>query len=210
MKLTSLGIINGQAIHPRYGFAKRDKQGNVVLSDNLNPDFEWNDVPVGTRSFALIAIDTDAPTVPDDVNRDDREVPASLPRAHFVHWCLIDIPAETRHIDEGAFSKGVTPKGKAGPLTSQATMRHGLNDYTGWFANDRDMQGQYFGYDGPCPPFNDALVHRYYFTLYALDIDTIPVTGAFTDQDVLAAIEGHILAQDTLYGTYTLNSRLMP
>ena len=33
--------------------------------------------------------------------------------------------------------------------------RQGINDYTGWFAGDADMAGNYFGYDGPCPPWND-------------------------------------------------------
>ena len=70
------------------------------------------------------------------------------------------------------------------------------------------MAGQYFGYDGPCPPFNDSIVHHYHFTLYALDIDRVPVDGVFRAEDVLAAIEPHILAQDTIIGTYTLNPRL--
>ena len=43
-------------------------------------------------------------------------------------------------------------------------------DYTGWFADDPQMSGQYFGYDGPFPPFNDSLVHHYVFTLYALNV----------------------------------------
>ena len=48
--------------------------------------------------------------------------------------------------------------------------RQGINDYTGWFAGDKDMAGNYFGYDGPCPPWNDEIPHRYVFTLYALDV----------------------------------------
>ena len=42
------------------------------------------------------------------------------------------------------------------------------------------MSGDYFGYDGPCPPWNDALVHRYVFTLYALDVATLGLQGPFT------------------------------
>ena len=55
--------------------------------------------------------------------------------------------------------------------------RQGINDYTGWFAGDKDMAGNYFGYDGPCPPWNDEIPHRYVFTLYALDVPRLDVGG---------------------------------
>ncbi len=73
----------------------------------------------------------------------------------------------------------MTPRGKAGPATPQGT-RQGINDYTGWFASDHDMNGDYYGYDGPCPPWNDSIVHRYVFTLYALDVERAAVDGKFT------------------------------
>ena len=81
--------------------------------------------------------------------------------------------------------------------------------YTGWFANDADMKGDYFGYDGPCPPWNDSIAHRYVFTVYALDIDRVPVEGKFTGTDVRRAIEGHVLAQASYTGTYALNPKLV-
>ena len=87
-------------------------------------------------------------------------------------------------------------------------MRQGINDYTGWFADDHDMNGDYFGYDGPCPPWNDSIVHHYAFTLYALDVERVAVDGKFTGPDVLKAIDGHALAKATITGTYTLNPRL--
>jgi phosphatidylethanolamine-binding protein (PEBP) family uncharacterized protein len=49
-------------------------------------------------------------------------------------------------------------------------LRHGINDYTNWFTSEANMRGDYYGYDGPGPPWNDALVHHYAFTLYALDV----------------------------------------
>lgn len=207
MKLSSLGIVHNQVIHSRYAFGKQDKKTHITLSDNLNPDFKWVDAPEGTRSFVLLCTDIDAPSVADDANQEGKEIPATLPRSDFFHWCLIDIPPTRQEITEGEFSKSVTPKGKSGP-SAGGSMRHGINSYTDWFSNDHDMQGDYFGYDGPCPPFNDSIIHRYYFTLYALDIDTLPVEGTFRGEDVLKAMQGHILAQDTLMGTYTLNPTL--
>ena len=70
-----------------------------------------------------------------------------------------------RPIARGEFSEGVTARGKPGPHAPRGA-RQGINDYTGWFAGDKDMAGNYFGYDGPCPPWNDEMPHRYVFTLY--------------------------------------------
>ena len=67
------------------------------------------------------------------------------------------------------------------------------------------MGGQYFGYDGPCPPWNDELLHHYHFVLLATDLARCPVDGAFTGAQVRAAIEGHVLAEARLTGTYSLN-----
>ena len=54
------------------------------------------------------------------------------------------------------------------------------------------------GYGGPCPPIGR---HRYFFKLYALDCE-LPDLGHPTKPELLAAIEGHILAEATLIGTY--------
>ncbi len=209
MKLKSLSFSEGEAIPERYAFARIDPQSRVALADNYNPHLAWDDVPAGTRSFAVVCIDPDAPSVPADVNQEDREVAEDLPRADFAHWALIELAADRREIDEGAFSSGITPRGKGGPLSPQGA-RQGINDYTSWFAGDRDMKGEYFGYDGPCPPWNDARVHRYVFTIYALNVDVLPLDGSFTAADVLREIEGHVLDQASLSGTYTLNPRLAP
>lgn len=206
MKLTSTSFQEGQPIPAHYAFGEIDPHSHVKLSSNHNPQLAWDDVPDGARSFALICHDPDVPSKPDDLFKEDREIPSSLPRVEFVHWVLVDVPATRRSIEAGSLSKGVTTRGK-GPGAPDG-MRQGLNDYTGWFASDHDMSGDYFGYDGPCPPWNDSIVHHYTFTLYALDVDRLPVEGKFTAADVRKAIEGHVLAQASLTGTYTLNPRL--
>jgi Raf kinase inhibitor-like YbhB/YbcL family protein len=70
------------------------------------------------------------------------------------------------------------------------------------------MKGTYYGYDGPCPPWNDSIVHHYTFTIYALDIPRLNVQGDLTGANVRSALTGHVLAQAQLTGTYTLNPRL--
>jgi Raf kinase inhibitor-like YbhB/YbcL family protein len=80
-----------------------------------------------------------------------------------------------------------------------------LNDYTGWFANDEAMRGDWRGYDGPFPPPHDLRLHRYFFRLFALDVARLDVPARFTAGDVLQAMQGHVLAEASIYGTYSLN-----
>jgi len=206
MKLWSDSWTNGDRIPARYAAGKPTESG-VGFADNVNPHLAWSDVPAGTRSLALVCHDFDVPSRGDDVNQPDREVPSDLPRVDFFHWVLVDLPPSRTQIAEGEFSRGFTARGKAGPATLHGA-RQGLNDYTNWFASDEQMRGDYFGYDGPFPPFNDSLVHHYVFTLYALDLERLPVDGRFTGADVRAALAGHVLAEATHSGTYTLNRRL--
>ena len=207
MQLRSDSFAAGAAIPVRFAAGRPDDASVVTFSDNVSPHLAWSDVPAGTRSLVLICHDPVVPSRGDDVNQPDREVPADLPRVDFFHWVMVDLPPVLTQLAEGEFSQGVTARGKAGPATRHGA-RHGLNDYTGWFAGSADMAGDYFGYDGPFPPFNDSLVHRYVFTLYATDLDRCPVDGAFTGAQVRAAIAGHVLAEASTEGTYTLNRRL--
>ena len=172
---------------------------------NRNPQLAWEDVPEGTRSFALLCIDTDAPTDASMAGKPGVEIPVDLPRAEFVHWVMVDIPADARSIAAGSCSDGITKGGKAAP-PGPAGARQGLNDYTGWFAGDADMGGDYLGYDGPYPPPNDLREHRYFFRLFALDLDRLDVEGRFTAADVFGAMHGHVLAEASTYGTYTLHA----
>ena len=204
MKLLSSSFANNAAIPAEFAFCAPDPKSHVVLSRNRNPDLAWSEVPAGTKSFALVCHDYDVPSKGDDVNQEGRTIPAKLPRVDFYHWVLVDLPASATSISPGEFSAGVTPRGKSGPAGPRGT-RQGINDYTGWFAGDKDMAGDYFGYDGPCPPWNDMIVHHYVFTLYALDVDKCAVSGKFKGPDVLAAIKGHVLAEARLTGLYSLN-----
>ena len=173
----------------------------MAFAPNRNPHLAWSDAPDGTRSFALICHDRDVPTKPDDVNQEGREVPSDLPRTDFFHWVVVDLPADVREIEAGQFAEGVVAHGRqaaSGPLGS----RQGLNDYTGWFSGDPDMEGKYFGYDGPCPPWNDSLVHNYVFTLFALSVPTCDVSGDFDGTAVREAIASKVLAEASLTGTY--------
>jgi hypothetical protein len=174
---------------------------------NRNPHLAWVEAPPETQSFVLMCIDTDAPTDSATVGRKDLEIPVEQPRAEFVHWVMIDIPASVHVIDAGSCSDGVTRGGKANP-PGQPGARQGRNDYTGWFANDAEMRGAWRGYDGPYPPFNDLRQHRYFFRLFALRVPKLDVPADFTAADVFHAMQPHEITEAAIYGTYSLHPKV--
>ena len=114
MRLWSEDFKNGEPIPDKCAYHK----------DNLSPHLAWDDVPEGTRSFALICNDPDAPV------------------GDWIHWLVYNMPAETRGIPTG------------GPVP-------GLQEKTGF--GDKK-------WGGPAPPSG---THRYFFTLYALKVESL-------------------------------------
>ncbi|MCX7590232.1 MAG: YbhB/YbcL family Raf kinase inhibitor-like protein [Kiritimatiellae bacterium] len=104
---------------------------------------------------------------------DDPDAPVGT----WVHWVLYDIPPTTRSLAEGIPTIGTVP----------GVGKQGKNDF------------RRLGYGGPAPP--PGKPHRYFFKLYAVDVETGLAPGA-TKTEVLKAIEGHILAETRLMGTY--------
>ncbi len=104
---------------------------------------------------------------------DDPDAPVGT----WVHWVLFGLTPETAFLPERVPSDEEVLGGA----------KHGRND----FGN--------LGYGGPCPPPGPQ--HRYFFKLYAVDIEPALDVGA-TKAEVLEAIEGHILAEGQLMGRY--------
>lgn len=104
---------------------------------------------------------------------DDPDAPVGT----WVHWVAWNIPASVTALDEN------TPKQDAIPGGGQ----QGRNDF------------KRTGYGGPCPP--PGKPHRYFFKLYALDAELDLAAGA-TKADLERAMQGHILAEAHLMGTY--------
>src|SRR5574340_656920 len=104
---------------------------------------------------------------------DDPDAPVGT----WVHWVVYDFPADVTELADGLPTSDTLPGGG----------KQGRNDF------------RKIGYGGPCPP--PGKPHRYFFKLYALDAPTNLKPRA-TKADVLNAIEGHVLAQAELMGTY--------
>jgi Raf kinase inhibitor-like YbhB/YbcL family protein len=168
---------------------------------NQSPHVEWSQAPEGTKSFALIAWDPDAPLGSLAFNKVGLSIPRDEPRTDFHHWVLVDIPTTLSALEAGVESDGV-PEGDRPPVKTAHGLQ-GLND----FSKSGPRLG---GYAGPCPPWNDELIHRYTFALYALDVKTLGLSGGFFAPDVRAAMEGHVLAQASFTGLFWTNPAIRP
>ncbi|HEY1070917.1 MAG TPA: YbhB/YbcL family Raf kinase inhibitor-like protein [Thermomonas sp.] len=198
MRLHSDSFEHRQPLPAEFALGARDGFGG-----NRNPHLAWDEVPAGTRSFVLLCIDPDVPTDPALVADAATPIPVEHPRGDFVHWVVADIPADVRAIAAGSCSDGMTAKGK--PAGHDVGGVRGLNDYTGWFAGNAELGGDWHGYDGPYPPAHDLREHRYFFRVFALDVATLGLPARFTAGDALRAMQGHVLAEAALYGTYSLH-----
>lgn len=99
------------------------------------------------------------------------------PRKVWVHWVIFNLPAESRELSEHVPPEATLPNGAV----------QGTNDF-----------GK-AGYGGPAPP--PGKPHRYFFKLYALD-QLLDLRPGATKEQLLKAMEGHILAEGQLMGTY--------
>jgi Raf kinase inhibitor-like YbhB/YbcL family protein len=107
---------------------------------------------------------------------DDPDAPdPAAPKMTWVHWVLYNLPADTTRLDQGI-----------APSALPAGTLQGKNDW------------KRTGYGGPCPPIGR---HRYFHKLYALDAMLSDLKQPTKDQ-LLKAMQGHVLAQAELVGTY--------
>lgn len=192
----------GGVLPDENAFCGRD--GNP--GQNVSPAISWTAGPPGTRSYVLLMVDVDVPQDLSLIGKEGVTIPEDAPRRPFYHWVLADIPASVTGIDSGADSRGVTPKGK--PLGRTPYGVRGVNDYAAFFNGNPETAGPHGGYDGPCPPANDARLHHYAFRVYALDVESLALKEGFDGKAVEEAMAGHILAQAEAVGTYTMNPAL--
>lgn len=207
MDFKILSFSNGGRIPEIYAFGAPGEDGPFRIADNRNPHLIWEGAPAGTKSFAILCVDRYVPSKSDDVNQEGKFVPKDLPRVDFYHWVLVDIPSHVCEIKEGEASSGVTARGKETGRKPYGIA--GVNNYTDWFVGDIDMEGTYGDYDGPCPPWNDELIHQYHFCLYALEVPSLQLGDNFRGEDVLKAMQGKVLAEAVWVGNYTMNKKLL-
>lgn len=149
----SSAFTTGGIIPPKYGY----QCGPGYLNQSI--PVQWSNAPQGTKSFALFMYDLD---------------PIA---SNFVHWAVVNIPADTTELGEGASCTSAMPAG----------CTELMNDFGS------------VGYGGPCPPFGS---HEYKIILYALDTESISLSGYTSLGDFTNALSGHILQQAEITGNF--------
>jgi Raf kinase inhibitor-like YbhB/YbcL family protein len=144
--------------------------------------------------------DPDVPADLSALNKEGTTIAEEVPRMEFTHWVLVDIPASLTSLAEGTDGDGL----QTGGLPLERT-DHGRRGQNGFAAFLKD--GPRGGYMGACPPFNDARIHRYRVTVYALDTDRLHLPEVFTRADLLAAAKGHIVSSGWAELIYTINAK---
>lgn len=205
LKVSADGVESGKMMPAKYGFCMPAAQGHLAPGPDISPHISWSKGPSGTKSYAVILHDTDSPAEQrEKMNKEGEKLTSAVPRRNFYHWILVDIPANVTSIAEGADSNARVVHGKPATPAAAGGMR-GLNDFTKVTAANDALKGQYYGYDGPCPPWNDENVHHYHFTVYALSVPTLGLGKEFDGAAALAAMNDKTLAQGELPAIYTTN-----
>ena len=147
-------------------------------------------------------VDKDVPVDFTNASVEGKILPTDMKRQDFIHWAVIGISPDVTGL-----------RTAAGKDTPSATSGFpAVNDYVN-FIKDKPAS-TFLGYDGPCPPWNDALLHRYYFYVFALskeltsaDIPNLK-DGLMSAKEIPLAIAPYLLAKGSVMGTYTLNPAL--
>ena len=192
------------AIPSEYTFCTADGHGATAAAANKNPPISWSKGPDGTKSYAVVVYDTDSPAEHRELmNQKGATLTKAVKRKIFFHMVLVDIPATAMTVPEGAASNERLLHGK--PASAITVGVSGVNSYTQAFATNDAMKGSYYGYDGPCAPWNDENTHHYHFVVYALSVPSLGLNGEFTGEAAVAAMKGKVLAQGQFLGVYSTN-----
>ena len=210
MSLTveSSSIADGQPIPETYAVHTPTPDGRSEFGGrDVSPHLHWSGEPPGTRSFAISVVDPDVPADRTRMGVEGLTLGDDEPRVDFAHWLVVDIPPNVHELAEGAGGDGFVPRGRPADAPVAGAVS-GQNGYRGLFEGNPDLEGTYGGWDGPYPPWNDEQVHRYFTTVYALDVESVGLEPGFTLEAFRNAIEGHVLDEGAIVPTYTLNPRL--
>lgn len=188
------GIENDKPIDPKFAYCV-GKDGN---GENIRPEISWKNAPEGIKSFAIIVVDPDVPTDFTDAGKEDKIIPADQKRQDFVHYALIDIPANTNKIEAGT--------GRGSKKTKESVGIAGVNDYAVFMPDAKPED--YIGWDGMCPPWNDERIHHYNFIVYAFKTKTIGLKDNFKASEAYNLAKENAVVEARIIGTYTRNDKI--
>jgi Raf kinase inhibitor-like YbhB/YbcL family protein len=208
MTLESTSVAHDEPIDLVHVIATPTADGKAEMAGaDRSPHLRWSGEPPGTRSFAISVVDPDVPADRTRMGVEGLSLDHTEPRIDFAHWLVVDLPPDVHELPEGAGGERFGAHGRPPAPTSVGGVQ-GQNGYRGLFEGNPDLEGTYHGWNGPFPPWNDEQVHRYFTTVYALDVETLGLEPGFTLEEFRAAIEGHVLDSAEIVPTYTVNPSL--
>jgi Raf kinase inhibitor-like YbhB/YbcL family protein len=208
MTLESTSVAHDEPIDLVHVIATPTADGKAEMAGaDRSPHLRWSGEPPGTRSFAISVVDPDVPADRTRMGVEGLSLDHTEPRIDFAHWLVVDLPPDVHELPEGAGGEGFVAHGRPPGPTSAGGVQ-GQNGYRGLFEGNPDLEGTYHGWNGPFPPWNDEQVHRYFTTVYALDVESLGLEPGFDLEQFRAAIEGHVLASAGIVPTYTVNPSL--
>ncbi|MBN2545390.1 MAG: YbhB/YbcL family Raf kinase inhibitor-like protein [Spirochaetes bacterium] len=128
---------------------------------NISPELHWENPPTGTKSFVLAMVD---------------HHPVA---SNWVHWIIINIPANVNNLPENISNSKNLPKGSIELINTFGSI----------------------GYGGPQPPRGTG-AHHYDTTLYALNVENVSLSGRVPENVLLKQINNYILEKSLLTGLY--------
>lgn len=176
------GIGQDGAIHKRHAKCIATIDGKSTKGENLRPAISWNAVK-NAKSYAIVVSDPDVPADTRRANDEKVKIGKKDERQTFYHWVQFNIPADVTRI-------------AGGPAT------------IGYGVGAKNDVSKATGYDGPCPPWNDARIHHYHFRVVALDTAKLELEESALAIDAFEAINAHAIEDGEQVATFTLNPAL--
>lgn len=206
LKVAVSSIKDGGMIPTKFAFCQAAATGHVEPGKDISPRISWSAGPKGTQSYAVFLSDSDSPkTDRDKMNKEGTTVPKTAERQTYYHMVLVDIPASVKALKEGNASTARVLHGK--PAAETKVGMPGLNTFTVVTAANDALKGKYYGYDGPCPAWNDEIsAHHFTFTVYALSVKSLGLPADFDGPAALDAMKDKVLAQGKLEALYSTST----
>lgn len=157
---TAAFTLTSSAFEPDGAIPVEHARQGVDGGEDVSIPYAWSGAPEGTESFALLLMDT------------------SPVARKWLHWVVVDIPAQTTELPAGA---------------SGADMPPGAMELTNSFSEP--------GYGGPEPPAGTG-GHQYLARVYALDVEHLEIAEDADLRAFLRALEDHVLADASVAGTF--------
>lgn len=177
----------GAPIPKKFAACIPTSEGKSTKGENLRPTISWEGGgEEEVKSYAIVVSDPDVPADLSIADQEELLIAEDMPRQTFYHWVQFNITPATRSV----------PGGDKPPGFGRSA------------ANDVNAGSYKLGYGGPCPPWNDAMVHHYHFTVHGLSTARLPLSEGVSAKEAVGLIEKYSITRGEMVGIFTNNPKL--